>query len=191
METSDDEEDITKLPLKKVIEKLYERIKRKDRRILLSKAKIGRLIQENHVVRAEFDSLKSVAESWLNEKQNLINRIAELEHELAVLKEDSSSYAALLQGQIDKMTIEYEQKIKNFHEDKHKFQKELGSEIIVHEAIKKRQQEYIDVLKKELILAQNIIRTPVLLEHANKKFNFDDVEFYKHEPAAAANGLAT
>lgn len=143
------------------------------------------------MVRVEFDSLKSVAESWLNEKQNLINRIAELEHELAVLKEDSSSYAALLQGQIDKMTIEYEQKIKNFHEDKHKFQKELGSEIIVHEAIKKRQQEYIDVLKKELILAQNIIRTPVLLEHANKKFNFDDVEFYKHEPAAVANGLAT
>lgn len=40
------------------------------------------------------------------------------------------------------------------------------------------------MLKKELILAQNIIRTPVLLEHANKKFNFDDVEFYKHEPAA-------
>lgn len=88
------------------------------------------------------------------------------------------------------MTIEYEQKIKNFHEDKHKFQKELGSEIIVHEAIKKRQQEYIEVLKKELILAQNIIRTPVLLEHANKKFNFDDVEFYKHEPVGK-DGLST
>ena len=88
------------------------------------------------------------------------------------------------------MTIEYEQKIKNFHEDKHKFQKELGSEIIVHEAIKKRQQEYIEVLKKELILAQNIIRTPVLLEHANKKFNFDEVEFYKHE-TAGKDGLST
>ena len=36
------------------------------------------------------------------------------------------------------MTIEYEQKIKDYHEDKFKFQKELGSEIIVHEAIKKR-----------------------------------------------------
>ncbi len=36
------------------------------------------------------------------------------------------------------MTVEHEQKIKAFHEDKHKFQKELGSEITVHEAIKKR-----------------------------------------------------
>lgn len=80
MESSDEEEDITKLPLKKVIEKLYERIKRKDRRILLTKAKIDRLLQENHVVKVEFDSLKSVAESWLQEKQSLINRIAELEH---------------------------------------------------------------------------------------------------------------
>jgi hypothetical protein len=45
MESSDeDEEDITKLPLKKVIEKLYDRIKRKDRRILLTKGKIDRLM---------------------------------------------------------------------------------------------------------------------------------------------------
>lgn len=45
MESSDeDEEDITKLPLKKVIEKLYDRIKQKDRRILLTKGKIDRLM---------------------------------------------------------------------------------------------------------------------------------------------------
>jgi hypothetical protein len=31
-------------------------------------------------VKIEFDSLKSVAESWLREKQSLIDRIAELEH---------------------------------------------------------------------------------------------------------------
>jgi hypothetical protein len=43
LESSDEEEDITKLPLKKVIEKLYDRIKRKERRISLSKAKIERL----------------------------------------------------------------------------------------------------------------------------------------------------
>jgi len=47
MESSDeDEEDITKLPLKKVIEKLYDRIKRKDRRILLTKGKIDRLMRD-------------------------------------------------------------------------------------------------------------------------------------------------
>ncbi len=62
----------------------------------MSKAKIHKLIQENHIVKVEFDSLKSVAESWLNEKQSLIDRIAELENQLKVLKEDSSSYAALL-----------------------------------------------------------------------------------------------
>lgn len=47
-------------------------------------------------MKVEFDSLKSVAESWLNEKQSLIDRIAELEHQLKVLKEDSSSFAASL-----------------------------------------------------------------------------------------------
>jgi hypothetical protein len=36
------------------------------------------------------------------------------------------------------MTIEYERNIKNAKEDKIKFQKELGSEINVHEALKKR-----------------------------------------------------
>ena len=70
-----------------------------------------------------------------------------------MLKEDSSSFAASLQGKIDQMTIEYEKNIKNAKEDKIKFQKELGSEIAVHEALKKRQLEYIELLKKELILA--------------------------------------
>ena len=37
------------------------------------------------------------------------------------------------------------------------------------------------MIKKELVLAKNIIRTPVLLEQTYKKLNFDDVEFYRHE----------
>jgi hypothetical protein len=41
-----------------------------------------------------------------------------------------------------------------------------------------RQQEYIELLKKELILAQNIIKTPVLLEQTRKKFNFEEAELY-------------
>lgn len=36
-------------------------------------------------------------------------------------------------------------------------------------------------MKKELILAKNIIRTPVLLEQTYKNLNFDDIEFYRHE----------
>ena len=36
-------------------------------------------------------------------------------------------------------------------------------------------------MKKELILARNIIKTPVLLEQTYKKLNIEDVEFYRHE----------
>ena len=65
---SSEEEDITKLPLKKVIEKLYERLKRKDFKFQKQKLMFERLKQQNHVIKIEFDSLKSVAETWLMEK---------------------------------------------------------------------------------------------------------------------------
>lgn len=32
-----------------------------------------------------------------------------------------------------------------------------------------------------MILARNIIKTPVLLEQTYKKLNIEDVEFYRHE----------
>ena len=141
------------MPLKQVIEKLYERIKKKNFKFKRQKKITERLKQKNHIIRIEFDSLKGVAENWIIEKQTLIDKIAELEHTLKVLKEDSSSFAASLQGKIDQMTIEYEKNIKNAKEDKIKFQKEIGSEINVHEALQKSKLEYIDVIKKEVILA--------------------------------------
>lgn len=66
-------------------------------------------------------------------------------------------------------------------EEKTSFKKDVDQEMKVHETIRERQEDYIAVLKKELILARNIIRTPALLEQTFKKLNFDDVEFYRHE----------
>jgi len=44
-----------------------------------------------------------------------------------------------------------------------------------------RQSDYVDLLKKELIVAQNIIKTPVLLDQTRKKFNYEEAELYQHD----------
>jgi hypothetical protein len=63
----------------------------------------------------------------------------------------------------------------------------------VNVAIQERQEDYIQLLKKELIMAQNIIRTPALLEQTNKKFNFETMELYQrgkeNEESKARNSI--
>ncbi len=86
-----------------------------------------------------------------------------------------------LEVQIEDMNKEFSQKLATLVEERERYQKEVNQEFSVNEAIKERQNDYIEVLKKELLLARNIIKTPVLLEQTYKKVNLDDVEFYRHE----------
>jgi hypothetical protein len=79
------------------------------------------------------------------------------------------------------MESDYAETLTKLAFERHNFKKDVNQEIHLHDAIRKRQEGYIHILKKELLLARNIIQTPVLLGSTYKKLNFDDVEFYRHE----------
>jgi hypothetical protein len=109
--TSSEEEDITSLPLKTVIQKLYERIKIRDKKIRRARVRLEKMKNESIVIKQEFDSLKDVAERWLHERVSLYERIKELESKLKELKDDSTNKAAFLEGQIEKLQKEYDDHI--------------------------------------------------------------------------------
>lgn len=111
--TSSEEEDITSLPLKTVIQKLYERIKIRDKKIRRARVRIEKLKNENIVIRQEFDSLKDVAERWLHERVSLYERIKELEAKIAEMKLDSTNRVGFLEGKIEKLQNEYDDLIRN------------------------------------------------------------------------------
>lgn len=64
----------------------------------------------------------------------------------------------------------------------------MRTELIINEAIRNRQDNYINVIKKELVLAQSIIKTPMLLKHTTEKFNFEEIETYKRELVLSGDG---
>lgn len=143
------------------------------------------------MLKQEFENIKGVTEQWLSERDTLIRRINELETKLAEMKNDNTNRAAFLEGEIERMTKEYNETLKKFNDDRQSYQKEFNNELKVNEKIRERHEGYIEILKKELILARNIIKTPVLLDQTYKKLNFDDVEFYRHDLVAKRDRDAT
>ena len=154
---------------------------KKTQKLVKAISKIEKFRYENNMLRQEMDNLSDLVTKWLQEKDGLIFRIKELEGIIEYLKYDSSSRTVQLENQIDQMKKEYSEILQKLTEEKTSFKKDVDQEMKVHETIRERQEDYIAVLKKELILARNIIRTPALLEQTFKKLNFDDVEFYRHE----------
>ena len=69
------------------------------------------------------------------------------------LKEDSHFRAAFLEGQIEKLQKDYDELRVNQMRDRLKFQEDIAQEIKIHEAMAARQSEYIELIKKELIVA--------------------------------------
>jgi hypothetical protein len=60
---------------------------------------------------------------------------------------------AYLEGVIENLEEEREKNKNSFALEKKEYQKELGTEIVVNEAIRNRQEHFISLLKKELIFA--------------------------------------
>ena len=108
---------------------------RRDKKIRKARARIGKLHNQNMIIKQEFDSLKDVAEKWLNERITLYERIKELENKLKTLKEDSNFHAAHLEGQIEKLQKEYDELKLNQMRDRLKFQEDIAQEIKIHEAM--------------------------------------------------------
>lgn len=59
------------------------------------------------------------------------------------------------------------------------FKGDILREVKLKEVINKRHQDYEEVLRKELIMAKNIIKNPVMLKKANVDMNFDRMKVYK------------
>ena len=61
-----------------------------------------------------------------------------------------------------------------------KFQTDVDKEMEVKQLIQDRQNKYIDVLKKELIIAKNIIKFPRVHNKISQKMNFDEIILYQY-----------
>lgn len=180
LSSSDSDDDLAKAT-KSQMQTLQKNLLKKTKKLVKAIGKLEKYKYENTQLRSELDSLMDIANQWLKEKETLLERIRDLEASIEFLKHDNSSRTVQLEIQIEDMKRDFSEQLAALVEERVRFKREVDQEFAVNEALKERQADYIEVLKKELILARNIIKTPVLLEQTYKKVNLDDVEFYRHE----------
>eukprot|EP00347_Sterkiella_histriomuscorum_P019529 403341284 len=129
----------------------------------------------------EFQILKELYEEHLCAYENAINIKQTLEAEIRNLRSN-------LDVKINEMISGYKEREDIILASKNKMEQELfqfkndsGKELELKDVLLERQQNYIMVLKKELVFAKNIIKNPNLFQKAFEDMNFDQVEYHQRD----------
>ncbi len=92
-----------------------------------------------------------------------------------------SDQLVLLKADHAKREEEFLEIIEMLQADVEKYKKDTEKEFRIKDLIIQRKEEYIDLLKRELILAQNIIKNPSVFSHANETLGAEKIEKYVYE----------
>ncbi|CDW76163.1 UNKNOWN [Stylonychia lemnae] len=170
-------------------EKEKEMVKDKKMHVFKLKVKDEVLLEENKYLRDQFDQLKELTIQWFAEKATLLNKIAFLEHRIRQMSEDNSSKIVELEQQLSDFRKEYEETMRIYEQEKKQYKFEMSKELGINEVLNQRQNEYIEILKKELVIAKNIIKRPRELLKFSRDQGFHRIEIYKYEKVPKSHSI--
>eukprot|EP00347_Sterkiella_histriomuscorum_P003406 403364419 len=147
------------------------------------------LLEENRYLRDQFDILKELTESWFKEKTSLHAKISFLEWRIKQITEDNSSRIVELEHKLASQQKEFETKMAESEKDSKTFKFEMNKELGINELLNKRQSDYIDVLKKELVFAKNIIKRPRDMIKITQNLNYERIELYKYQKEPRSHSI--
>ena len=104
-------------------------------------------------------------ENLEKEKQKVIQLY---EHKLTIVREDCFKDEKQLRKDLAETKEAFDH-----------FKNHVMREVKLSEEINKRHEGYQQVLKKELIMAKNIIKNPIMLKKASTDLNYDRLQLYK------------
>ena len=75
---------------------------------------------------------------------------------------------------------EYQNIIIELRDDNERFRNQIAKEILVHEALGRKRDAYIEALRKELIIAQNLFKNPSLTQKLREEVGIERLEIYSY-----------
>ena len=135
------------------------------------------ITSEREGLKMDVETAKIEVKSLTDELELRVEELREIKKEMSTNKDQSNS---LFQNNKRKYEdqIEYlEAKCQTLEKDFIRSKKNTVGELNVREILQKRQENYIDTLKKELVLAKNIIRHPRLFSAVHKKVSEQSSKF--------------
>ncbi|CDW71143.1 UNKNOWN [Stylonychia lemnae] len=129
----------------------------------------------------EFQQLEEMFNDHLNKYETAVNTQTILEQKIRDLENNQSEKInSLIEGY--KAREELILKEKDYLKDElFRYKNDTKKELDLKEVLVERQKHYIDLLRKELVFAKNIIKNPNLFQKAFEDMNFDQVEFYQND----------
>ncbi len=102
----------------------------------------------------------------LNAFERAVQIRKDLEERVRQLEKLETAHIAHLQYEYAQREAKYQETIHLIQENYARFRKEVDKEVALKDIIIERGEQFNHVLKKELVVAQNIIRTPMMFNKA-------------------------
>ncbi|TNV73265.1 hypothetical protein FGO68_gene13128 [Halteria grandinella] len=129
----------------------------------------------------EFDTLKTIYAHHLHQFEQAVQIRSELEARIRLLEKMESDKMVLIKAEYGRREQQYLDIVRLLQDDSEKFKQDIVKEFEVKDAILSRKDQNIEILKKELIYAQNVIKNPTIYQKAAEYMGADLMESYRYD----------
>ncbi|CAI2363399.1 unnamed protein product [Moneuplotes crassus] len=136
------------------------------------------LQKSNKYLTQEFYDLKSLYESMTEELSESMNKGKQLEEEIELLHINYDHKINNVKSSINKAEIMLRKENAQLRRKYETLKNEFGRELKIKDLLIQRHIEYQNILKKELIMAKNILKDPILTKKAERELNYSETAIY-------------
>ena len=86
----------------------------------------------------------------------------------------------LMKAEYSKRESDYMEIIRILQEDYEKFKVEVAKEFDIIDSVQKRFEDHVSLLRRELILAQNVIKNPGIFNKISENMGAETTEEYRY-----------
>ena len=86
----------------------------------------------------------------------------------------------LMKAEYSKRESDYMEIIRILQEDYEKFKVEVAKEFDIKDSVQKRFEDHVSLLRRELILAQNVIKNPGIFNKISENMGAETTEEYRY-----------
>ncbi|CAI2365266.1 unnamed protein product [Moneuplotes crassus] len=133
------------------------------------------------LMKYEFDSIKKLNALLIDENTELKQYKIKFELKCQEIEQRMKAKYSLNKESADEIKENYEKKLQELVEEIRKIRAYFKSEVIIKDMLIKRHKKYTHVLKKELVLAKNIMKNPRMVKKMETTFNFDSMDIYQYD----------
>lgn len=125
------------------------------------------------------ENLKKVTHKCIDDNEQLVKLKDDYKYKYEKIQAEFDTSLELVREEYRRMLVEKDIEIKKLHQEIVDFKLYSKNEHTLKDMIVKRHEDYTEILKRELVIAKNIIKNPKLLKIWNRDMHYKNLNIYK------------